>query len=70
MPEIGTSGSMSGDGKRSAGLRAPSYRAHPRLYLLPRVARLPATSVAGISITVAWQVFVLARPHLVFEYTP
>jgi len=32
MPEIGTSGSMSGDGKRSAGLRAPSYRAHPRLY--------------------------------------
>jgi hypothetical protein len=35
MPEIGTSGSMSGDGKRSDGLRPPSCRVHPRLY--PRV---------------------------------
>ena len=34
MPEIGTSGSMSGDGKRGVGRMAPSYRAHPRLYLL------------------------------------
>ena len=33
MPEIGTSGLMSGDGKRGDGLRPPSYRAHPRLYL-------------------------------------
>ena len=32
MPEIGTSGLMSGDGKRGDGLRPPSYRAHPRLY--------------------------------------
>jgi hypothetical protein len=32
MPEIGTSSSMSEDGKRSDGLRPPSYRAHPRLY--------------------------------------
>ena len=32
MPEIGTSGSMSGDGKRGVGHKAPSYRAHPRLY--------------------------------------
>ena len=32
MPEIGTLGLMSGDGKRGAGHR-PSYRAHPRLYL-------------------------------------
>src|SRR5258706_10206650 len=32
MPEIGTSGLMSGDGKRGDGQRAPSYRAHPRLY--------------------------------------
>ena len=32
MPEIGTSGSMSGDGKRGVGRMAPSYRAHPRLY--------------------------------------
>jgi hypothetical protein len=31
MPEIGTSGLMSGDGKRGVGQR-PSYRAHPRLY--------------------------------------
>jgi len=34
MPETGTSGSMSGDGKRSDGQRPPSYRAHPRLYHL------------------------------------
>ena len=27
MPEIGTSGLMSGDGKRGDGLRPPSYRA-------------------------------------------
>jgi hypothetical protein len=33
MPAIGTSGSMSGDGKRGVGHSAPSYRAHPRLYL-------------------------------------
>ena len=32
MPEIGTSGLMSGDGKRGAAL-AVSTRAHPRLYL-------------------------------------
>jgi hypothetical protein len=32
MPEIGTSGLMSGDGKRGDGQGAPSYRAHPRLY--------------------------------------
>ena len=32
MPEIGTSGLMSGDGKRGDGHKAPSYRAHPRLY--------------------------------------
>ena len=32
MPEIGTSGLMSGDGKRGDGLRPPSYRAHPQLY--------------------------------------
>jgi hypothetical protein len=31
MPEIGTSGLMSGDGKRGDGQR-PSHRAHPRLY--------------------------------------
>ena len=29
MPEIGTSGSMSGDGKRGVA-DGPSYRAHPR----------------------------------------
>jgi len=34
MPEIGSSGLMSGDGKRGVGLRPPSYRAHPRLYRL------------------------------------
>ncbi len=34
MPAIGTSGSMSGDGKRGVGHSAPSYRAHPRLYHL------------------------------------
>src|SRR5580698_5822178 len=33
MPEIGSSGLMSGDGRRGVGQRAPSYRAHPRLYL-------------------------------------
>ena len=33
MPELGTSGLTSGDGKRGDGQRAPSYRAHPRLYL-------------------------------------
>src|SRR5258708_30952702 len=33
MPEIGTSGLLSGDGKRGDGQGAPSYRAHPRLYL-------------------------------------
>jgi hypothetical protein len=32
MPAIGTAGSTSGDGKRSVGHSAPSYRAHPRLY--------------------------------------
>ncbi len=32
MPEIGTSGSMSGDGKRGVGQSAPSHRARPRLY--------------------------------------
>jgi hypothetical protein len=37
MPEIGTSGSMSGDGKRSVGHGAPSNRAHPRLYRLGRL---------------------------------
>ena len=31
MPEIGTSGLMSGDGKRGDG-QNPSHRAHPRLY--------------------------------------
>src|SRR5882672_6270101 len=49
MPEIGTSGLMSGDGKRGDGLRPPSYRAHPRLYLsrhrpaeIPQCGRSPA----------------------------
>jgi hypothetical protein len=32
MPEIGTSGSMSGDGKRGVGQSAPSHRTDPRLY--------------------------------------
>ena len=35
MPEIGTSGSMSGDGKRGVGQSAPSHRARPRLYSVP-----------------------------------
>ncbi len=34
MPEIGTSGSMSGDGKRAIGT-ASKHRAYPRLYLNP-----------------------------------
>ena len=33
MPEIGTSGSMSEDGKRGVA-KWPSYRVHPRLYHL------------------------------------
>ena len=43
MPEIGTSGLMSGDGKRGDGLRPPSYRAHPRLYHNGHTARPPET---------------------------
>jgi hypothetical protein len=35
MPEIGTLGLMSGDGKRGVCQSAPSYRAHPRLYKIP-----------------------------------
>ena len=35
MPEIGTSGLMSGEGKRGVG-HGPSYRAYPRLYSLIR----------------------------------
>jgi hypothetical protein len=35
MPEIGTSGSTSGDGKRGVGYPALSHRARPRLYSRP-----------------------------------
>jgi len=38
MPEIGTSGSMSGDGKRDMAQSGLDYRAHPRLYVRPEGA--------------------------------
>ena len=45
MPEMGTSGLMSGDGKRGGRIGVRS-RAHPRLYLPRRHScrRLPSTA--------------------------
>src|SRR4029450_6366756 len=39
-------GSMSGDGKRSDGHRAPSYRAHPRLYHRDLASRIHVCNAA------------------------
>jgi hypothetical protein len=45
MPEIGTSGSMSGERKRSDGpRRTPSHRASPRLYPSKRQGLGPQTA--------------------------
>jgi len=46
MPEIGTSGSMSEDGKRSVGHRPPSHRSH-----LPSLADAWFSVVASIELT-------------------
>jgi hypothetical protein len=54
MPEIGTSGSMSGDGKRSDGHRPPSYRVHPRLYHTTTVA-VASRNASGFPVTREWR---------------
>jgi hypothetical protein len=48
MPEIGTSGSMSGMGN-GALPNGPSYRAHPRLYLYSFAPPLPLRGAPGAS---------------------
>ena len=47
MRENRTSGSMSGEGKRSVGRMAPSNRASPRLYPYGTSVYLPGSSSAA-----------------------
>ncbi len=48
MPEIGTSGSMSGDGKRALP-NGCTYRAHPRLYRRDRWCDAAIRPVLGVN---------------------
>ena len=52
MPEIGTSGSMSGDGKRDMAQSGLDYRAHPRLYPPSSLRHHPISAIARLPIPI------------------
>jgi hypothetical protein len=67
MPEIGSSGLMSGDGKRGVG-QAPSYRAHPRLYHLGR-RRIRDVILSGQSRTPREHLVSIANDYSLADFT-